>query len=189
VSNETDTRIDELEQRIARLEDFIALYQALSTYGPSVDSMEIDEAVHLWEEDGIYDLGDGIPELDEGRGNLFLRGHNEIRSMLESPLHKDKFVKGGCAHVMSLPLLHIDGDRAVGIGYHRVFAHGEDGTEVARLVASRWEWRRQESGDWKAVRRTHRLLDGRESSRALLRETLQEIKTGSRGDTIPTGTP
>jgi hypothetical protein len=84
---------------------------------------------------------------------------------------------------MSLPLPKIEGDRAFGIGYHRLYAHTSEGTVVARLNASRWEWRRQETGAWKAVRRTHRLLDGREPGRALLRETLEEIKATPAPDT------
>ena len=178
--NDSDARIADLERRVQLLEDHIALYQALSTYGPSVDSMEVDEALQLWTEDGVYDLGDGFPELEDGRGTLYLNGREEIRQMLEGPIHAEGFVKQGCAHIMSVPLLKIEGDRAIGIGYHRLYADGDDGARVARLNASRWEWQRQESGEWKAVRRTHRLLDGREAGRALLRETLKEIKPGCR---------
>jgi hypothetical protein len=178
--SDSDARIADLERRVQLLEDHIALYQALTTYGPSVDSMEVDEALQLWTEDGVYDLGDGFPALEDGEGALYLNGREEIRQMLEGPLHAGGFVKQGCAHIMSVPLLKIEGDRAIGIGYHRLHAHGDDGARVARLTASRWEWQRQESGGWKAVLRTHRLLDGREAGRTLLRETLKEINPGSR---------
>jgi hypothetical protein len=180
--NDPEARIADLERRVQILEDHIALYQALSTYGPSVDSMELDEALQLWAEDGVYDLGDGFPELDNGQGMMLLKGREEIRGMLDGPIH-GRFVQQGCAHTMSLPLVKIDGDRAIAIGYHRLYAHRDDGAAVARLNASRWEWRRQESGEWKAVRRTHRLIDGREAGRSLLRETLKEIKQGSRENT------
>ncbi|MFJ4268666.1 nuclear transport factor 2 family protein [Paenarthrobacter nicotinovorans] len=164
-----EDRLEELERRLKVLEDHVALYQALSAYGPSVDSMELDEALDLWEEDGVYDLGDGYPDMV---------GREGIRAMLEGPIHAG-FVQRGCAHTMSLPLLKIDGDTAVGIGYHRLYAQAGDGAHVARLTASRWEWRRQASGEWKAVKRTHRLLDGREEGRTLLRDTLKEIKSTS----------
>jgi hypothetical protein len=68
--NDSEARIAGLECRVHSLEDHIALYQALSTRGPSVDSMEFDEALQLWPEDGVHDLRDGFPELDDGRGAL-----------------------------------------------------------------------------------------------------------------------
>lgn len=167
-------RIDELERRIAHLEDHIALYQALSTYGPSVDSMEFSHALDLWTEDGVYDLGDGFPELDEGRGTHFLSGPGEILAMLNHESSR-RYWEQGSAHAMTLPLLRIDGDRAIGLGYHRTYIHGPSGPVVSRLTASRWEWERQATGEWKAVRRTHRLIDGRDAGRELLRSTLLEI--------------
>ena len=172
--NELVEIVSELQRRVRVLEDHIALYQSLGAYGPAVDSMELRTAVDGWEPDGVYDLGDGFPDIDGGRGLLVLQGHAEILRMLESPVHGD-FVDQGCAHVMSLPLVRIDGDRAVGIGYHRVYAHGENGAYVGKLSASRIEWRRQDSGEWKIVRRTHRLIDGREQGRNLLRDSLREI--------------
>jgi hypothetical protein len=105
---------------------------------------------------------------------MHLTGREEIKEMLQGPIH-GRFVAQGCAHTMSLPLLKIEGDQAIGIGYHRLYANTPEGGLVARLTASRWEWRRQETGEWKAVRRTHQVLDGREVGRTLLRETLQEI--------------
>src|SRR5262245_57568425 len=114
--NDSEARIAGLERRVQLLEDHIALYQALSTYGPSVDSMEFDEALQLWTEDGVYDLGDGFPELEEGRGVHYLNGPEEIRQMLEGPSSRPFFDQGS-AHVMSVPLLKIHGDRAIGLGY------------------------------------------------------------------------
>ncbi|MFJ4268608.1 nuclear transport factor 2 family protein [Paenarthrobacter nicotinovorans] len=169
-------RIEQLERRVQRLEDHIALLQALATYGPSVDSMELNQAVDLWAPDGIYDLGDGFEEVDSGHGHVQFNGQSEIREMLHGPIHWDKYVRDGCAHDMSLPLLGISGDRAVGIGYHTVFAYDSKGARAERLAASRWDWKRQASGEWKAVRRTHRLLDGREGGRALLKDALEDIK-------------
>ncbi|MFF0145181.1 hypothetical protein [Amycolatopsis sulphurea] len=80
---------------------------------------------------------------------------------------------------MSMPLLKIDADRAVSIGYHTNDLHTDSGAKLSRLTASQWAWRRQESGEWKAVRRTHRLIDGRESVRDLLRESLRAITRNS----------
>jgi hypothetical protein len=175
---DADTPIAELEERVQRLEDHIALLQSLSAYGPAVDSMEFDAGIRLWEEDGVYDLGDGFPQIDEGRGILYLTGPDEIRDMLEGPASKPYFEQG-CAHVMSMPLIKIDGDRAVGIGYHMTYINTKDGAQLARLNSSRLEWRRQASGEWKITKRTHRLVDEREGGRALLRDSLYEITGGA----------
>jgi hypothetical protein len=174
-----EARIAELERRVGILEDHIALYQALSTYGPSVDSMEFTHALALWTKDGVYDLGDGFPELDEGRGVHYLTGPEDIVRMLNGKSSR-KYFEQGCAHIMTMPLLKIHGDRAIGLGYHRTYIHEAGGARLSRLTASRWEWERQESGGWKAVRRTHRLIDGREAGRALLRDTLLEIIEGAQ---------
>lgn len=175
MTTNTEERLAALERRLQRLEDYIALYQTVSTYGPSVDGQEFDQALNLWEENGIYDLGDGYPLME---------GPEDVREMLDGPVAKPALEQGG-AHVSSLPLLKISGDRALGICYHRNYLHQEGGTRIWRLAASRWEWRRQSSGEWKIVRRTHRLLDGTEAGRALLRETLEEIKAAGQSADRP----
>jgi hypothetical protein len=80
----------------------------------------------------------------EGR---YLNGPEEIMRMLEGPSSK-AYLDKGCAHVMSVPLLNVEGDRAIALEHHRTYIR-EAG--APRPTTSRWEWHRQESGERKAV--------------------------------------
>lgn len=157
----TDERLEALEARIKALEDELALRQILSSYGPAVDSLRHEDAVKLWTEDGRY------------LGRYDRNNRQEILEMLEGDFHKD-LVAAGCAHTMSTPFIKIDGDTAVGLGYHVVFKHDGDGFIVRGLSASRWDWIRTADG-WKATSRVHRTLDGSEDARRLLSETFAQI--------------
>ncbi len=179
---ELDARLRVLEGRVTELADHLALYQTMATYGPAVDSLSTDAATEIWLEDGVYDgtarrpsemPGANLPGLQMSA----MHGRAEIAAMLNGDLHR-KLVSEGCAHVPSLPLIRIDGDRAVGIGYHFLYVKGDDGFKIWRLTASRWDWVRAD-GQWKVETRTHRLIDGTDDARELLRGSLREIKEHS----------
>ena len=162
--NSLEQRIAALEARLTQVEDQLAFYQAVATYGPAVDSLTNDVAGDLWCEDGSYDIGD--PSFAMG-------SREEIIAVMNGEGH-GALVDQGCAHVMSTPLVGIAGDRAIGLGYHRLYRHTDAGYECYRLSVSRWDWIRDGSS-WRAHKRTHRLLDGSADARSLLRETLLEI--------------
>jgi ketosteroid isomerase-like protein len=163
--SEVDART-ELTNRVKLLEDQVALFASMSSYGPAVDSLSIDEATSIWTEDGVYDTGGPEPFC----------GRDEIAAMLTADpgVHRE-LVGKGAAHVLSMPLIRIDGDVAVGLAYHHTCVRDGDGHKIWRQLASRWDWVRQPDG-WKVKRRTQRLLDGSEDARQLLRETLREIQ-------------
>jgi hypothetical protein len=164
--NSLEQRIATLEARLTQVEDQLALYQAVTTYGPAVDSLTNDVAGDLWFEDGSYDIGDPSFAMDS---------REEIIAVMNGAGH-GALVNQGCAHVMSTPLVGIAGDRAIGLGYHRLYRHTGAGYECYRLSVSRWDWIRDGSS-WRAHKRTHRLLDGSADARTLLRETLLEIRS------------
>lgn len=47
-----DARLERLETRLSEVEDQLALYQILATYGPGVGSMTPAPVRDLWTEDG-----------------------------------------------------------------------------------------------------------------------------------------
>lgn len=155
-----------LAKRVQLLEDQIALFASMSTYGPAVDSLSLDEATAIWTEDGVYDTGG--PEPFVGRG--------AIADMLDhgGGVHRELVAKGA-AHVLSMPLVKITGDTAVGLAYHHTCVRDGDGHKIWRQLASRWDWVRRPDG-WKVRRRTQRLLDGSDDARRLLQDTLREIQ-------------
>lgn len=159
-------RLAAMESRLAQVEDQLALYQSVSAYGPAVDSLQSAMAAELWTEDGVYDIGD--PRFDAS-------GREAIQALFEADYHRH-LVAQGCAHAMTLPHIRIAGDRALGLGYHRLFTHTDEGYQLFRLSVSRWEWQRTAQG-WRTTRRVHRLLDESGAGRELLRQTLADLET------------
>jgi len=151
-----------LEQRVQRLEDRLAIYQLLATYGPGVDSVSSRAVAALWMEDGVYDVG----------GQELLMGASEIGELVDREPHRT-YVAAGCAHVISLPHLVLHGDKAVATCHSRLYVRDGPQWRIARLSANRWELVRTTEG-WKVTRRTNRLLDGSEKSRDLFTEGLRQ---------------
>ena len=139
-------RIAALEARLRAVEDELALYRLMTSYGPAADSGDGEKASELWTEDGVYD--------SDGAG--VLAGRDAIAGMLAGEGHQA--MVPGCAHVNTPVVIDVDGDRATAVGYSQVW-RTDDGTHrVFRLAANRWEFSRTSEG-WRVVRRTNRRLD------------------------------
>ncbi|MBB4038727.1 ketosteroid isomerase-like protein [Microvirga flocculans] len=151
--------IEALERRLRAVEDRLSIYNLISAYGPAVDACSIENNAELWTEDSVYKVG--------GLGEYV--GHQGLRDMIEGPFHQD-VTNGGSGHVLSLPHVHLDGDRAVATNYAKLFAHRDGVFTLRRLVVSRWELERRD-GQWKIRRRTNVLLDGSPEGKALLART------------------
>jgi hypothetical protein len=156
-----EQRILLLEAETARLRDHVAIYQILARYGPLADSAD-DEARRqktgaLFSENGIYDID------ADWKGY----GPSGVAEMLGGEIHRD-LVHNGSAHVMSLPYVIVEGDKATALSYSQVYRHREGAFFVWRVAANHWELAR-EGGGWKVTYRVNRLLDGNEEARAILR--------------------
>ncbi|MEV1131898.1 nuclear transport factor 2 family protein [Agromyces sp. NPDC049794] len=145
-----------LEERLARVEDQLAIFQLISAYGPAVDAGMTGAAVSQWARDGVYSV-DGIGEY---------RGPRELAELFDAELHQ-RYIHTGSAHVNSLPHVLIDGDRAVATNYQQLYIWSGKDARVMRSVATRWEFVRTADG-WKVETRTNALLDGRDVGRSLL---------------------
>ena len=163
-----EQRLSRLEAHVRRLEDQIAIYQLLATYSPAVDSRSEAATAGLWTEDGQYDYG-GRPHV----------GARDVGSLVHLDTHK-AYVEKGCAHVMSLPLVSVDGDRAVATGYSRLYVHSGDGWKVERASANRWELVRTGAG-WRVANRINRLMDGSPAGREVLARGLDTGESGEIG--------
>lgn len=155
-----------LEARIRRLEDQIAIYQLLATYGPAADSRSGEAVASLWTEDGSYDFG-GPP----------LVGADAIRSLVDLDTHRG-YVERGCAHVFGIPMVQVEADRATATAYSCVYIHDGNGWKVERTSANRWELVRTDRG-WKVANRINRLLDGSGDGPALLARGLETAAEGA----------
>lgn len=160
--SDIEARFSALEARIKGLEDQLSIYQLIATYGPSVDSRTGSATASLWAEDGSYDFG-GDPRV----------GAEKVGSLVNIEPHIH-YVADGCAHVLSMPHVTVDGDRAVATGYSRVYLNKGDHWRVERASANRWELVRTSEG-WRVQNRINRLLNGQAEARDLL-------SSGVKGD-------
>jgi ketosteroid isomerase-like protein len=151
-----EATVRSLEKRVGELEDRLAIYQLMFSYGPAADSGSAQAAAHLWTADGVYDVSD--------TGTL--TGHTELANMYEGATHQ-ALIKKGASHLTASPHVAVSGDTAVATCYSFVFAHEDGNYKVWRVSSNRWEFVR-EAGRWRIKRRTNRLLNGDAQARALL---------------------
>ena len=164
---QTPGDIEALLRRVEVMEDKWQILELIAAYGPAVDSGSADGTAALWSEDGEYDVDSGM-----------LRGREELRAMVGSAPHQG-FITNGSAHLIGLPHVEVDGDRAVAIGHSQLVLKVPGTTaqfHVARITANRWELVKT-GGRWQVRRRVARLLDGRPEAR----ELLGGVVTGSEG--------
>ena len=149
------SRFAALEQRVRMLEDQLEIYRLISSYGPAVDTGSSDMAAALWDDEGTY-------EFDTSR----LEGPAGIAEMVRSDGHQ-ALIRQGCAHILAMPVVRVDGDTARATGYSRVYRHTAEGYEVWRVSANHWELKRTTDG-WKVVRRVNRTINGEPEAREIL---------------------
>jgi hypothetical protein len=172
--SDLEARLDALEARTRTLEDQIQIYQLMSAYGPLVDSGDAEATAALWVEDGVYDWGSGAPPdsaapVKEGPEGA-ARGRAAIAAMVRGPYHQ-AIIQGGAGHVIGMPHVMIEGDRATAVSYSRLYRHDGENFRVWRVAANLWEFARMAEG-WRVTARTNRVLDGSEAARRLLRAGL-----------------
>ena len=128
----------------------------IARYGPLADAGDCAGAAALWTEDGVYEVG--------GFGSY--EGRAAIQALLEGESHQG-LIHGGAAHVLSPPVIDLDGDRAVARTYSVVFRKSRDNWEAHRASANMWHLVRV-GAEWKVARRINQLLDGSADARTLI---------------------
>jgi hypothetical protein len=149
-------RLAVLEGRVRLLEDQAALLRLIASWGPAADTANGMAASSFWANDSV--LVNESTQIDGAAG---------IRAMIDSEGQRE-LVMQGCAHVQGLPVVHIDGDRAIAVNYGRVYLHTEDGYDIWRVSANCWEFARTQIG-WRVRRRDVHVIDGGPEARELLR--------------------
>ena len=154
--SDMEARMAALEQRVLQLEDQLAVYQILSTYGAAADGASVKAMTNLWTEDAVYDAQ--IVAFD---------GRSEILAMLKGEMHQN-IIQGGAGHVIGMPTVRIDKDKAVAICCARLYRKDGDNFRAWRVTACRWDLVRTPAG-WRVKKRVNKVLDGGEDARELLR--------------------
>ena len=156
--------LEELQERVARLEDESAIQRLVMSYGPSADAGLAGSAAALWSDDGEYDWDAGAEPL---------RGAQALQSMLSGGAHR-RLIDDGAAHFSGPLLIELDGDRATALNYSLVMRRDGERYYLWRVSAVRWDLRRQSEG-WRVTKRANRLLDATGGGRDLLGDTLREV--------------
>ena len=134
-----------LEQRVERMEAESAIRRVLIEYGAYLDSRNYAAYANLFAEDGEWIGGFGRFE-----------GPAAIRQMLEANLGAPEpgFINKANFHMLTNPLIAIDGDRAQVSSKYLFWTRSPDDRPTP-LLAGRYvdEFVRQ-NGEWKIARRT-----------------------------------
>jgi hypothetical protein len=160
---EPDARLAELERRLLEVEDKLAILQVVAGYGPSVDGGAGPEAGSLWTVDSWYDT-DSSPAAAVPHGRAGIEG--AAQRFLDEPV--------GIAHISHLPIIKVDGDRAVVVNHSNTFDQDGDEFRIGRVSSNRWELVRTD-GRWQIERRVNRLLDGSRASKDVLGDGARDV--------------
>lgn len=181
-----DKNLQNLEQRLQRVEDTQAIYELIATHPPSADSGAWAYTQSVYLEDGIFDRG---PTLDGASGSA------DVAAFIDRPEHHQA-IAGGLAHVAGLPLVRIEGDTATATSYLLIVHLDHDGPprvlpnhgaslgyRIHRAVVNRWELERQ-AGRWRIRRRTLLPVDGSDAHQQLLGQAISDMghTPARRGD-------
>jgi len=156
--------LEDLCERVRRLEDESEITQLIMSYGPAADAGLSSFAASLWLEDGVYDW-DAHGEPHAGR--------TAVDEMLKSESHHG-LIAQGVAHFAGPLLVEVDADRATALNYSLIMRREDDRFFLWRVSAVRWDVERAGSS-WRVRQRTNRLLDASGGGRQLFTETLKDL--------------
>ncbi|MEE4453375.1 nuclear transport factor 2 family protein [Novosphingobium resinovorum] len=166
----------DFERRLRDVEDKLAIYELIAAHPPSADTGSADYTISVYRDDGVFDRGSGLDGAE---------GAEAIAAFIRRPEHAAA-IRDGLAHFTGLPLIALNGERAVVTSYLMIAHldhqgsprhlpnHGvSTGYRVHRAVVNRWELVRSD-GSWKIVRRTLLPVDGSTEHQRLLRRGLED---------------
>jgi len=152
--SELAATVDALVRRVQALEDELAIHRLIVRYGLAVDSGDAERTASVFAPDGIYDAD-----------VRYMHGRAEVADMVRGERHQR--MVGHCAHQIGPAVVEIEGDRAVALGYSRVYLEDDGTIGIYRVSLNRWELERRD-GTWLIARRVTRLL-GHAEALALFR--------------------
>jgi uncharacterized protein (TIGR02246 family) len=129
-----------LEQRLQRLEDILQIQQLFVDYGHHLDSGDFASYAALFAEDGEVMLG------PMGKAN----GRAEIEALMTKTLSGRI---GQSFHVISNPIVDIDGDKATSDVMWTVVTRGPDDKAVLSMIGRHKDDLVRENGQWRFRRR------------------------------------
>ncbi|MGK3122933.1 nuclear transport factor 2 family protein [Candidatus Pantoea formicae] len=173
---------ESIEARLREVEDKLAIYELIASHPPSADTGHAQYTSQVYKEEGIFNRGVGLDGAT---------GAKAIADFILRPAHREA-IEGGLAHFTGLPLVNLQGDRAIVTSYLQLIQldktgqpremanHGvSTGYRIHRVVVNRWELERI-AGQWKISSRTLLPVDGSKAPLELLNAGLTEILARNR---------
>ncbi len=168
--SDLERRVEQLEARLRRSEDELAVRNLVVRYGLAVDAGDDAATMALFTDDAIYEVravGTGMAGRDQ-QESLIMRGPAAVGEMVRGDRHQSLLPNSG--HTIGPVVVEVDGDRASAWGYSRVYVKRGEDYVLFRLGLNSWELARGEKG-WRIARRTSQAVghaDGLELIRGAL---------------------
>lgn len=131
---------DDLARRVRRLEDLLAIQQLFVDYGNHLDAGDFEAYANLFADDGEVMLG------PLGRA----KGRDEIRALMEGMLSG---ARGTSFHVITNPMVDLDGDRAMSTVMWTVIQRDADGSPKLSMLGHHTDVLVRDGGSWRFQQR------------------------------------
>jgi uncharacterized protein (TIGR02246 family) len=135
---------DQLEARLRRVEDILEIQQLFVDYIEYLDNGDVEAYAGLFAADGQVNLGMG------GRAT----GHEEIKELISKVVVGKT---GNAFHIVSSPIITLDGDRATAQVMWTVIDTDPEGKPVVTLLGRHLDELVREDGRWRFQKRKGRL--------------------------------
>ena len=159
MTEQIESRLAALEERLQRVEDELTITQMLAAYGPLVDAGEPEPVAALWAVDGSYSV-EGWTMLSRA----------DVHAMVTSDAHQGLISNGSC-HFLGPARVRILGDQAVAVCPSILVVPHEGRYLAYRAGANHFRLRRGAAG-WEITERTTLALDGSTEARDLFSEDM-----------------
>lgn len=129
----------DLSARLQRLEDLEAIRQLFIDYGAYLDAGDFASYAQLFDE-------------EEGEVLLGPVGRAKGRPAIQAVMEKSG-AGGGSFHLVTSPVITLDGDRATAKVMWTVVVQGADGNATASMLGFHHDQLIRRNGEWKFLRR------------------------------------
>jgi SnoaL-like domain len=164
-----------IEDRLQRIEDFLAITNLIASHTPIADSLAHESMAAMFTPDGVFEWGQMGSISMHKRDSAHEAAIREAAAM-------------GLAHLNTPPYVKLGKNTALAFSYVAatvcdptadtitVPAHGAGaGHRLYIIAANRWEMIRTVDGSWKVRRRKLVPCDGSNAPRELQREVLDAV--------------
>lgn len=144
--------LERIEARLKALEDQLEIMRLFVTHPLAIDAGEADFWMANWTDDAVMDRTHD-PEKHSG-DYQGVYGKTMMTDEINSP-ELSALRASGLMHICTSPVIVIEADTASATNYTELISLEGNGYRTRRIVANRWDLRR-EDGRWKITRRTIR---------------------------------